>query len=1040
MDLFWNSSTKGYAAHCTEEVANRRFGAGAREGVAHPTMNSNEYSRPPPKPLTSANVVLKRGLSMPDIPTRSAGLMTKRGMTAADSLASYRAARRACQHVLDMITVRLHEHRKQHNRPEAMFVDTEFSLCDKDSLYPQGAHVDVPVGAPADIVRLQTQYNGVPVLKQVGVLSASVVSPAHARSPMSPTPLNATPGTGKARKSVAMDLANIDERDAEVDDDDDVSDGVPRDPMRRYFDEVRLGSVGDSHFLTAVNAVLSNAHPQMGRSVVNRLFVLPRSYEAAKVAVDLGADEPSMMVDVDDESDLRYGVIGVLFFVNGAWEWVLVDDTIAVDPTGRRLSFLHIVARITGHSVLSAEASRSQKASGRFRPQHGSEAVSRPPSELWQPLLEKAFAKLHFAFDGINGGHVREALVALTGGIEVHKSLSKLTQTDDDVDDGDVGSVVAQAIERRKAQKERTAKRAEIQNAGYTKFQDLVLDGEGTSVVLCAKAVANRLDASEDDSEENAVAELIVPGGWYPIVQTWRGEHDAAPYVEVYDGWSTADDIYHFNSARAMRRRERSVQKYLDEALRGQRTEASVHRLANSALCVKRGSAARFVTMKWTTFTTLFDDLDGVQLFHEDPSQQPDVATWHVLEATTIAPPTVPNPDLADRKPLQEPVVPYVFRFDAPVPGTVTFVLQQDDPKLRPELDHEQRISQPYAHLALDVVSFGPRDPSTLIGGLVQSSTCTGRQNALDALFRHRDGLSSTRTVPQYRREVHVALTVTHGYYLICPRVLHAPATPFSLRVVGRSTSVMSLRLLPLPPTTDSRFEVPTAAAGSADAILGALSAVDDDDVPLAYQRAAVTAKQGIKVPQPVSTQDGANAVSTRILPRDNTAGNQSPQQGGSPQRALNKVLLQALAKDQEEAERQANAYDDDDDDPSVAAARHARAAVLLPDAEDPFEAVRAGVGDAFAAGDIAGRGMLTDERQLDRALMHLLLHHTDLGRRMRSATLELLPSSTPQKRASARRKRGLTCDDLLERALGAIPLPHNPADEDDDDDSDGAM
>jgi len=42
-------------------------------------------------------------------------------------------------------------------------------------------------------------------------------------------------------------------------------------------------------------------------------------------------------------------------------------------------------------------------------------AHCKDPNEMWLPLIEKAYAKLHRTYENLNGGKMAEALVDLTG-------------------------------------------------------------------------------------------------------------------------------------------------------------------------------------------------------------------------------------------------------------------------------------------------------------------------------------------------------------------------------------------------------------------------------------------------------------------------------------------------------------------------------------------------------------------------------------------------------------------------------------------------
>ena len=93
------------------------------------------------------------------------------------------------------------------------------------------------------------------------------------------------------------------------------------------------------------------------------------------------------------------GVFRFRFWQYGDWVEVVIDDQLPCTRDAR-LAFIH----------------------------------SDSDTEFWSPLLEKAFAKLHGSYEGIEGGMPIEAMVDLTGGLaeryelkhsDTHKTLYK---------------------------------------------------------------------------------------------------------------------------------------------------------------------------------------------------------------------------------------------------------------------------------------------------------------------------------------------------------------------------------------------------------------------------------------------------------------------------------------------------------------------------------------------------------------------------------------------------------------------------------------
>jgi hypothetical protein len=103
------------------------------------------------------------------------------------------------------------------------------------------------------------------------------------------------------------------------------------------------------------------------------------------------ANDPEMIQRLFVEHDVAIGIYGLVFYKSGGWEWVIVDDLVPCQ----------------------------KERSGNLFPLY----CSSTDAELWPNILEKAYAKLHYNWDTIDGGETREAVEDMTGGAGVSYNL-----------------------------------------------------------------------------------------------------------------------------------------------------------------------------------------------------------------------------------------------------------------------------------------------------------------------------------------------------------------------------------------------------------------------------------------------------------------------------------------------------------------------------------------------------------------------------------------------------------------------------------------
>jgi len=183
-----------------------------------------------------------------------------------------------------------------------------------------------------------------------------------------------------------------------------------------------------------------------------------------------------------------------------------------------------------------------------------------------------------------------------------------------------------------------------------------------------------------------------------------------------------------------------------------------------------------------------------------------------------------------------------------------------------------------------------------------------------------------------------------------------------------------------------------------------ATAAGSDDDEPASIRRAREARATGGRAREPVLTSDGAGGVTTARLARPSSAdaANQRGLTGGG-----NDQMLAMLSGSRTPAAPAKPAADQalvsaagqlEGTDGIDEAARKLRLRGDLhadPPSTTSREVVQHVVDETFGEVDVLGTGSLRDSAHVDRAVGHVLLHHTAMGQQLRAAARAALHESS---------------------------------------------
>ncbi|KAM7220204.1 calpain-9 [Rhypophila decipiens] len=137
-------------------------------------------------------------------------------------------------------------------------------------------------------------------------------------------------------------------------------------------------------------------------------------------AVTTIANRQDLMNKICVARDEQAGVYGFVFYRDGDWFSVIVDD------------FLYLRSRDFDHGSYDP----TDKYAREYKERHQTGSVALhfadclDPNETWLPLLEKAYAKAHGDYEALHGGWPSEAVEDMTGGVGTEVKVNTILNKD----------------------------------------------------------------------------------------------------------------------------------------------------------------------------------------------------------------------------------------------------------------------------------------------------------------------------------------------------------------------------------------------------------------------------------------------------------------------------------------------------------------------------------------------------------------------------------------------------------------------------------
>ncbi|KDO29567.1 hypothetical protein SPRG_19933 [Saprolegnia parasitica CBS 223.65] len=129
---------------------------------------------------------------------------------------------------------------------------------------------------------------------------------------------------------------------------------------------------------------------------------------------------PRVIENICVARDEKVGVYGFIFFKDGEWQHVIIDDQLYVTHTDFDHAYESYII--------------SDKAKYKELLRTGSQALffgkSSSARETWLPLLEKAYTKLHGDYKSVEGGFTGEGIEDLTGGVSTKVLMTDILNYD----------------------------------------------------------------------------------------------------------------------------------------------------------------------------------------------------------------------------------------------------------------------------------------------------------------------------------------------------------------------------------------------------------------------------------------------------------------------------------------------------------------------------------------------------------------------------------------------------------------------------------